>query len=526
MTRPRSATKLAYPAPVMGIDFRIPITDMPPQYSPFMMNFMIQGGKLRKRHSHTTAVESSVGSSDVAVMCIPPRILSSNKPIIINSNKTDDGSTSSSTPAGEISFDNHYIVYRDKLFVSGTTTVYTLHPTTLAWTSAFTYAGSNPSGNGGGGPLAAYRGRLYVARGFDLEYLAPGAISGTPTVFSVQDLMNASGIVAMGTLSTSFGVGPDQYLVLVGQQGEVLIYSGAYPGASDWALVSRMNIQAGGGTELISIPNDLLICPTSGPQMYSVRELIASGDGAAVYSKIKPIHPIFFELPPYASSYSTYLRKTTCYWPAKNSLVMPVQFFTTQGIETEDIPYFGAWADYIRDSFDPGANGSCSIIIFLIDMESGAVTMHDFMEYNLWGHIQASDNYILMPGADIAYRLFDDTTASYLDSGGVDYHSICCFAPNRALGYSTASVKNLVMYSNLVSGHTLQHGISKDFSVKPANFTTYTTSKTEKFTVTATVLPGSQQGIAFIPQIKESGHNPEPFELYGLDPIFEPGGMY
>lgn len=162
----------------------------------------------------------------------------------------------------------------------------------------------------------------------------------------------------------------------------------------------------------------------------------------------------------------------------------------------------------------------------MVDLDTGAITMHDFREYHLWGQMRASNNYIMMPGIDLAYRLFDDITGNYQDHSSTDYHAICCFAPNRALGYSTASIKNLVMYSNLVSGHTLQHGISKDFSVKPANFTTYTTSKTEKFTVGATVLPGSQQGIAFIPQIKESSHNAEPFELYGLDPIFEPGGMY
>ena len=60
----------------MGIDLRVPITDMAPEYSPFMINFHCHSGRLKKRKPHSlnaisTGSVSGSAAAEPKVIALP-----------------------------------------------------------------------------------------------------------------------------------------------------------------------------------------------------------------------------------------------------------------------------------------------------------------------------------------------------------------------------------------------------------------------------------------------------------------------
>lgn len=73
----------------------------------------------------------------------------------------------------------------------------------------------------------------------DAWYLAPYAISGTATKFPLGPLCKRGGsIMAIASWSYDGGSGPDDYLVFITTQGELIIYAGIDPASTQtWVLV-------------------------------------------------------------------------------------------------------------------------------------------------------------------------------------------------------------------------------------------------------------------------------------------------
>lgn len=521
MTRTRVANRGFIPAPVSGLDFRVPVFNMPPEYSPFMLNFYNVNGRLKKRDAHTTAVTSTTPATDI-VIAVPPTYGGSTRPIIVGETTTDNGSTSSATPA-QLHPLHDWTSFRETLFFGARSEIYTLNVSTLAWTNTFGYSGTLPSSDTQRRPLVAYRERMYAGYGFDLNYGGVGAITGTMTAFSVQNLINGVGIVGLGNFSAEVGLNVDQFLVIVSSKGEVLIYSGSYPGGTDWNLVSKFELYFPAGStdlpcEVISIPNDVLISAKFGYQLYSVRELLQTGRGAAQFSLMEPLRPLFELADP--TSDATYGErvcvKSVAYWAQANALVVGVDFTTDKLLYLED------WNSYISGGFSSG-DGT---LLFLIDLSDGTITMHDIGDKVMTGQIRAAPNYVLCPDVDKGLKLFDGVTSTpYQDYGSTDYNAIVSFAPLYGDMYKNQALKNFLLYSNLTSSHTLQHGMKKNFATGPANFTTFATAETGTDSKQH-VLPGSQMGASIIPQLKESGHHTTALEIYGANAIFESGGEY
>ena len=96
-------------------------------------------------------------------------------------------------------------------------------------------------------PLS-YKGRLYFVEvdSLSIWYGATG-VSGSSsaalTEFNISSIVSRSGkIVYHGSWSHNFGNGLNDYYAIVTSEGEFLVYGGAYPGDTEWSLLTRGTI--------------------------------------------------------------------------------------------------------------------------------------------------------------------------------------------------------------------------------------------------------------------------------------------
>lgn len=98
-----------------------------------------------------------------------------------------------------------------------------------------------------------------------LWYAAVGAFAGALTAFQLRSVAKDGGyLVAGGSWTRDAGSGPDDFLVLVTSEGEVIVYQGINP-ASDFALVGVYKTGKPIGRRcLLKYAGDLLIITTDG----------------------------------------------------------------------------------------------------------------------------------------------------------------------------------------------------------------------------------------------------------------------
>ncbi len=98
-----------------------------------------------------------------------------------------------------------------------------------------------------------------------LWYASVGAFAGALTAFPLTSVAKEGGyLVAGGSWTRDTGTGPDDFLVLVTSQGEVVVYSGINP-ASDFDLVGVFKTAKPIGRRcLLKYAGDLLIITTDG----------------------------------------------------------------------------------------------------------------------------------------------------------------------------------------------------------------------------------------------------------------------
>ena len=117
--------------------------------------------------------------------------------------------------------------------------------------------------------VCAFKGRLIFLETGSLKfwYLAAGAAGGALTAFDLSGVAQLGGyLISIGTWTADSGSGPDDRLVLVTSNGEVIIYEGTNPSAAaTWALVG--NYQVGhplGRNCLIKVGSDMVILTRDG----------------------------------------------------------------------------------------------------------------------------------------------------------------------------------------------------------------------------------------------------------------------
>lgn len=112
-------------------------------------------------------------------------------------------------------------------------------------------------------PLS-FKNRLYFIGGdFDLYYGGVQSIAGSLTQFSIGSYFRQGGrILTIANWTQDAGDGVNDLLVVVSTEGEVLIYSGTSPEATDWAMVGVFRIPRPIGKRCLTMLGADLICIT------------------------------------------------------------------------------------------------------------------------------------------------------------------------------------------------------------------------------------------------------------------------
>lgn len=136
--------------------------------------------------------------------------------------------------------------------------------------------------------INAYKRRVYLTEKntCNVWYGAVGAFSGACTVFDVSPLLTRGGfLMATATWSRDGGSGPQDLFVFISSMGEVLVYSGDDPGATNWVIVGRFFAAPPIGRRcFFSLDSDLILITTEG--LLPMTALISSGQSAGETPKL------------------------------------------------------------------------------------------------------------------------------------------------------------------------------------------------------------------------------------------------
>lgn len=120
---------------------------------------------------------------------------------------------------------------------------------------------------------SVYNERLYFVQknSTSIWYAGAASITGAVTELDVGRQLRRGGyIVWAGSFTKDTGVGVSDMFVVLSSTGEVIIYTGSYPGGSDWARVGRQYLSSPLGVRAVAnVASDLLFLTDSGVQRES-----------------------------------------------------------------------------------------------------------------------------------------------------------------------------------------------------------------------------------------------------------------
>lgn len=532
MTRSRNVGRSYRQPPVGGLDFRVPTGALSSQYAAFMLNFHAQNGRLVKRAPHTEVVDD--GQNDYSN---PMPFFDGLEviPITVGPISTHDDS-SSVTNGGDFEYYSDHTVFKDSIHIpqdaSGSTNVQVLDPSALTYSTGITFTANSTGVRRG---ICSYRERLYISDGVKIHYGGVGSTTGSTTAFDISALINGNAI-GIEEMSSTTGSSLESLLVVASDKGDVLIFSGANPGAPDWQLVYKFNITISPAStsgansiacELIKVPGDILVSTKTDGGIYSVRQAVAA-NRAIQYEPAQPLkHLVSSALN--EDVQARVFMKTVAYWAERNSLVVHARLDTTY------INYLNEWSAYFGDPMSLNVE----YVLFIIDLTDGHIEMHTYPVSGFLSAITDRNpplptlrivaNVILSGVYGGSIRLFDAT--AYRSSVSQDYDTdditaAVVLAPPNDLGYRLKALKSLVLYANTHNSHNVQHGIRTNFQTAPADSYQVVDSTVTDTTIKSHVLPGNEINHAPMVSIIEDGSHSTPFEFHGLDMIFEEGGEY
>lgn len=535
--------------PRLGIDLRVPVTDMPSDYSPFMINFHCETGRLIRRRPHSVNA-ASVAPVTGSVGDIPKIIAlkSSSKVIAISGSYIwdNEGTTPVLKSTYSLGMNQHYVDYWDDgnaLYFTDTTGVLSLNLSTLVPTLAFTNAAVDDRR-----PITKYRERFYWTDGTDLNYSNAGATSGTVNTFPapVNGLIEALATFNYGTNNRS-----EQMLVMVSRNGELLIYAGTYPAGTDWYLVNKFQLGEGDSNgeyswDIHEIEGDVLINHKHTHKVYSLTGLLSNKVGESEWKPSDKIEALWTNTQRDLTIDFTSVKNMT-YWPERSAIVMFVRFFANG-----ESPWLDAWKDVALPGFKDDAGDEHYSFIFYFDLNTGSVTPHTyptvaraFNTFTLSCASAGKDGIFIGDfatasgtGRGVIIKLFDnqrDLAITDWDgtttTGLIAYSAYATFAPQQRT-FDVEKANFVLMFSNLHDDHNFAFGFNDNF-----NHSAITTFKTFDNGATPNIARGdlleaSSIGNGLVFQIRENGEGDESagglrmFEFFGATILEEIGGLY
>lgn len=212
------------------------------------------------------------------------------------------------------------------------------------------------------GPLSStfanvwqFKERLWftVVDSLDLYYLAPQSIAGAATVFPLGSVFRRGGFaMAGGSFSNDAGEGPDDFMAVISNNGEVVVYQGTDPSSTNtWALVGRFDVGMPIGRRCaIRLNGDLGFITQDGviSMQAALRFDRASIQKAAITGKIQTLFSQF------SQSYKANFGWSPCIFPKTRYMIVNVPQITN-GTQIQLVmnTLTGQWCQFV------GMNAGC-----------------------------------------------------------------------------------------------------------------------------------------------------------------------
>lgn len=337
MSTPRTVEPINLPIPLGGMDFVSPLSEMDPNYSPWLLNVDAENRSLKVRPAYVRHAEIdpiASGSTAIAALGTFGSNASSNKlfAYVVDTGQTTHfiyevtGSTPSlsntladnelggalSVNMGSVLyFINPFLDFADcSRYFNGTWQFYT-----------FTYddgGGADPIG----GPVAcSYRGRIYLFLDRSMYYGDLEALGGATGLFPLDTIFDSPGSITWASVLSSPGErAAELYLAIGTEAGEILIYTGAHPEDPTWNIVGKYSTSPTlGYNSILNFRNDVWILTQTG--ITSLRTLIQTGEAANNEESISyRINDYWQKLVAnFTDIYATPSRNiSAAYWPERN----------------------------------------------------------------------------------------------------------------------------------------------------------------------------------------------------------------
>ena len=328
MSRSLNTNIQILPIPSGGANFREPLTSMPANMSPWLLNVDCENQFLRARGGyvrHAQVTDYLVLGLGVHGIGTTEQLFAYTQSLTGLTNKVHNVTTS--VPA--VAFDTTTLSPDEALNFNAKNHLYFLTETAevnnpkfdgTAWAAwGITYLGVSARAFAS----CFHKGRIFLGERTNNKILygdvgqVTGAFNAVDAPFSIEEIYTYSPQTAwIASFSQADGNVNQQYIAFGNYSGEVLVYSGDSPSLTSWELVSQFRIGKPVGYQpVIAMQNDAFIITYTG--LISLRQLFNNGNTAAVQQSVSSAidgywTDLFSRLNP-AYQQATYLQTTGCY---------------------------------------------------------------------------------------------------------------------------------------------------------------------------------------------------------------------
>ena len=353
MSLPRSAQAITMPAPTGGWNARDNIDDMPPTDCVELLNFIPRNNYVELRKG-CTIHSSGLGTGNVESLIAHVDTDGTEKLLACANlniyDVTTSGGTASSLASGLTN--NRW----QATMIDGTTVMVNGDDQPRKYTVAgglttTTFTHADLTDDNRLIHVCNYRGRLYLIEKDTaiIYYAADGAVAGALSKFPVGKLFNKGGNAQwVATWTRESGDTSDEILVVASTNGELLVFTGADPGASNWDLIGKFNIpRLCGRRSFFKNGPDLAVITENG--VFPLTAILNSGQ-ANVYSSISDkVSQAFNEA---GRNYFAQYGWTGIMYEKGQFGLIHIPISTTESIQFAFNPQNGSWAKF------QGWNGS------------------------------------------------------------------------------------------------------------------------------------------------------------------------
>ena len=270
---------------------------------------------------------------------------------------------------------------------------------------------TNPTGWSGTGLTAStlrnpwvYKGRLFFTTSTnDIWYAPIDAITGALTKYPMQSALTKGGQIVFGGQTYVGGDGRNALWLVVSTEGEIVVFSGQDPGASDWEIYGRFFVSPPlSYISYFSYGGDFHIITTQG--IVAMSDVLADRkDGSNYITISKKIDPIIAKISAYLASFGSGIKA----WPT-NAVIS----------SSENLLYLGPFPAY--DAGYRTDYGKPSFFVMNLSTKAWSWYTTPITYYPALGAIAAAKGVVYYIAIGAQYELWKTGQTALYDAGSTN----------------------------------------------------------------------------------------------------------